>query len=143
MLCQFCDFSVLGSLPSPPGMAVPRKKRVAKSRSDLERRVQARIRGLRRAGGWTIATVAERSGLSTDALARIESGERSPTLNSLAGLAQALEVGVADLVTEDGARPPAEARRIMSLLENQPSDIRRAALEIVRVFLKYARTPPT
>ncbi len=66
-----------------------------------EPNVGARLRGIRDRKGYSLRTLAERSGLSVNAISLIERGENSPTVSSLHLLARALEVGVTDFFTEE------------------------------------------
>jgi transcriptional regulator with XRE-family HTH domain len=61
--------------------------------------VGARIRELRKDRRLSMRALAERSGLSLNAISRIERGESSPTVASLFTLATALQVHIADLFT--------------------------------------------
>ena len=56
--------------------------------------VGTRIREIREAKGYSLRTLAERSGLSLNAISRIERGENSPTVSSLQRLATALAVPI-------------------------------------------------
>ena len=56
--------------------------------------VGSRIRGLRLRKGLSLRALAERSGLSSNAISLIERGENSPTVSSLRQLANALEVPI-------------------------------------------------
>jgi transcriptional regulator with XRE-family HTH domain len=59
----------------------------------------ARLRALRQKRGWTMYRLAQESGLSAQAIGDLEKGIRqSPLLSTLAALARALEVPVADLI---------------------------------------------
>lgn len=73
--------------------------------------VGRRIRHLRREHGWTLEQLGQRVGRAGSQLSLVENGRREPKLSLLRALADALGVGLADLV---GAEPPS----------------RRAALEI-------------
>jgi transcriptional regulator with XRE-family HTH domain len=66
--------------------------------------VGRRIRHLRtsRTARMTQEDLSERARISVSFLSMIERGERSPHLETLASIAQALEVRVADLFLEDG-----------------------------------------
>jgi transcriptional regulator with XRE-family HTH domain len=55
-----------------------------------------RIRDIREASGYSLRALAERCGLSVNAISRIERGESSPTVSSLQQLATALSVPIAD-----------------------------------------------
>ena len=52
------------------------------------------IREIREAKGYSLRALAERSGLSVNAISRIERGESSPTVSSLQQLATALSVPI-------------------------------------------------
>ena len=58
--------------------------------------VGRRIRSLREAQGFSLRALAERCGLSANAISLIERGENSPTVSSLHLLAQALNVSITD-----------------------------------------------
>jgi transcriptional regulator with XRE-family HTH domain len=59
------------------------------------------IKERRRILGISQEKLAERAGLSTNFLARIELGEKTPSLKTLAQLAKTLEVHVSELLEED------------------------------------------
>ena len=61
-------------------------------------RIGARIRSVRLARGHTQAWVAKSSGITQSALSNYESGKREPSLPLLIAIAQALEVGLGDLL---------------------------------------------
>jgi transcriptional regulator with XRE-family HTH domain len=58
--------------------------------------VGARIRELREARGYSLRALADRSGLSLNAISRIERGESSPTVSSLQRLATTLSVPISE-----------------------------------------------
>lgn len=78
----------------PPG--VRRRPRNA-PRSDVEKSVGVEIRTLRQAAGLSAVELANRTGLSNAMLSRIERGNVSPSLASLAKIAAALHVPVGRL----------------------------------------------
>lgn len=59
-----------------------------------------RLREIRKARGYTQNKLAMKSGLSRQAIVVIESGQESPTLNTLAKIANALDVTVSQLIGE-------------------------------------------
>lgn len=63
--------------------------------------VGQRIRSIRDQRGWSLRALAERSGLSINAISLIERGENSPTVSSLHLLATALGVSIADFFKEE------------------------------------------
>jgi transcriptional regulator with XRE-family HTH domain len=73
--------------------------------------VGRRIRQLRmsRAARMTQEDLSERARISVSFLSMIERGERSPRLETLAGIAQALEVRLADLFLDEDESGEVEA----------------------------------
>lgn len=65
--------------------------------AEADHAVGARIRRLRKARGYRIAEVARKSGLSVSYLSQIERGLSSASIRVLARLADALDVGIAEL----------------------------------------------
>ncbi len=59
-----------------------------------------RLREIRKARGYTQNKLAIKSGLSRQAIVVIESGQKSPTLNTLIKIASALGVTVSQLIGE-------------------------------------------
>ena len=59
-----------------------------------------RLREIRKARGYTQNKLAMKSGLSRQAIVVIESGQKSPTLNTLAKIANAIDVTVSQLIGE-------------------------------------------
>ncbi len=57
----------------------------------------ASIKHLRNARGWTQAALATRVGCARNTIARVETGNRRPSLDLLERLARVLKVGIADL----------------------------------------------
>ena len=105
----------------------------------IEEVVRARLRELRAARGLTQEQLCEAAGVSVDAVTRIERGERTPTLATLASLARALGVEVTDLVRTEPLpaprfKPPIQ--RLVTMLSSQPDEVQDAAEQMVRVLLK-------
>jgi transcriptional regulator with XRE-family HTH domain len=67
--------------------------------TDLD--VGSRIRSLRKRKGLSLLALSQQSGLSPNAISRIERGENSPTVSSLRRLANGLDVSVIDLFKEE------------------------------------------
>lgn len=59
----------------------------------------ARVRGLRKARGWTLERAARQAGLARSTLSKIENGQMSPTFEALKKLALGLEITVPQLFT--------------------------------------------
>jgi len=65
--------------------------------SDTEKQLADRLTDLRRARGWSLEDLAERTGISRATLSRIERGDTSPTAAVLGRLAGAFGVAMAEL----------------------------------------------
>jgi XRE family transcriptional regulator, regulator of sulfur utilization len=74
----------------------------------LARLVGARVGQLRRERGWSLSSLAKRAGLGKATLSEIEAGQRNPTLETLYAIAAQLQIGLAELLLEDGS-PTASA----------------------------------
>jgi len=57
-----------------------------------------RIRGLRRAQGWTLKELAERSGVSVGMLSEVERGAKNPTVRLAYDIAQAFGCSISELL---------------------------------------------
>lgn len=77
----------------------------------LEESVGRRIRSLREAQDLSLRALAARSGLSINAISRIERGQSSPTVGSLQNLASALGVPIPALFDGGGAPAVVLVRR--------------------------------
>jgi transcriptional regulator with XRE-family HTH domain len=84
---------------------------MASSREDTSARVRRRVRELRTAQGLTLDDVAERAGMDSSTLSRLESGARRLAVDHLTPLAQALGVTVDELVATRAATDPRVRRR--------------------------------
>lgn len=74
---------------------------------DINQRIAGRVRELRDGQGFSLDTLAERSGVSRSTISLIERGQSSPTATVLDKLATALSVTLASLF-EDSGSPAAE-----------------------------------
>ncbi len=80
-------------------MVVHNSRRVDIIEDDTNLRLAQRLRLEREARGWSLAELAERSGVSKAAISKIERGEASPTAALLARLSGAFELTLAALLT--------------------------------------------
>src|SRR5215212_5761871 len=63
--------------------------------------MEFRVRHLRHARGWNQTDLAYRANMSISQISLIENGLRNPSAKSLKALANALEVGIEDLMVEE------------------------------------------
>jgi putative transcriptional regulator len=93
-------------------------------------KIGMRIAQARKARGWTQEGLAERSGLHKQTISEWERGNRTPSIDALAKLADALEVPLQDLVYGTAAELPqrqmiaAYVRLANQLLEEAPPRVR-------------------
>lgn len=69
--------------------------------SSVRRRIAVRIRLLRASGGLSQEALAQKSGLSTRHLQKMEAGQVNVTIESLSKLSKALEVDISQLFVEE------------------------------------------
>lgn len=69
-----------------------------------------KIRKMRKAAGWTLRALAEKTGVSESYISQLERGLVDPSVSLLRKIAAALEVPVASFFDEDG-EPPLITRR--------------------------------
>jgi transcriptional regulator with XRE-family HTH domain len=115
--------------------------------SKLVRTVRQRIRELRRERGLTQEELCERAGISVDAISRIESGNRTPSLVTIERIADALGVSPAALF--EGAPPaparpqPEPLRRVVSLLQVHPEPVLLLAENVITALVRAYRDGST
>jgi transcriptional regulator with XRE-family HTH domain len=68
---------------------------------ELNARIARRVRALRQARGWSLAALAERAGLSKTIVAKIETGDGNPSMETLLRLADALDITLGALLETD------------------------------------------
>lgn len=95
-----------------------------------------RIRHRRRARNMSLKDLAERSGISIGLLSQIERGLSSPSLRVLAGLADALQLGLADLFSDSSAAPPQDDKVVVRAAERKQLTFWRTGIS------KELLTPP-
>lgn len=107
-------------------------------RDALQEEVGRRIRALRLSRGWTMSQLAEATDMSVQYVSEIEHGKKSMTISKLYSMAQALEVSVDRLISEQGKRRGASEEVIQLLEEMTPLDRELAAhmLEITASLLR-------
>ena len=85
--------------------------------TDLRGRLGTRLKQLRRARRMTQEQLAERAGLSYKFVGEVERGQGNPTLTTMAALAEALGVGLIDLLGVEVERPKLSPRQATQVRE--------------------------
>src|SRR5580692_5273718 len=111
-LCRRCRASLDEDEPEPILMpAMPMVQAEESSRSEVQ--VAKAIRSLRQRSGLSQRQLALRMGVPRTYVSKIENEKATPTLSSLARLAQALEVTVPDLLHECGPSREDEVNELL------------------------------
>ena len=90
---------------------------------------------------WTQAKLAEGADLSVDSISRIERGDRSPSLESLEKIAEALGIDPAEFLNFKGkefkalAESPPECLELWDLLRNKKRDQIKKIYPIAKIAL--------
>jgi transcriptional regulator with XRE-family HTH domain len=118
---------------------------------DLRRLLGERIRELRKQAGLTQEDLADRADTNFRNIGGIERGERHIQLNTLARIAQALDVPPSVLLEALPKLPPKPKppmpktpkdemlEELMKLLKRKSDDDVRLALELVKTLLRHKR----
>lgn len=83
----------------------------AGTREPLNEYVCQRVREMRKQQGWTLQTLAEKSGVSRSMLSQIERGTANPTLGVAFRIAQAFGITLGDLVEGHASSPSIDVVR--------------------------------
>lgn len=108
---------------------------------DLTQVVRERIHRLRKQRQLTQEDLCDKAGISVDAVSRIESGDRVPTLETLQRIAAALNVRVTDILRETQLPEPRlspSLQKIVNLLEPRAPSIHRAVMKTVQATIDAA-----
>ncbi|MBX3233590.1 MAG: helix-turn-helix transcriptional regulator [Labilithrix sp.] len=102
------------------------------------------MRELRGERGFTQEELCERAGISVDAISRIEGGSRTPTLDTIESVAEALGVSPLaffdpDMKTAPSKKSSASLRRIVALLDGQDEELLRVAETCVTAVVRAYR----
>ncbi len=116
--------------------------------NDIAIRLAERVRQLRLEGGLTQAELASRAGVTVETVARLErvlrgrsSANANPSLETLARLAAALDVEVADLLRAP-SRPKPRDDRVAGLLRGASNATRRRVLAVAQALVAEERATP-
>lgn len=98
-------------------------------------RVASAIRNRRLALDLSQRDLAERARLPPETISRLERAQGNPTLHTLETLARALDMDVCELLNPPDPRS-GYLHSIVALLADQPPEIQRKALAIIRALLR-------
>lgn len=110
---------------------------------DIERDIGKRIRAIRTELGLRQRDVADRSGLSTETVSRIERGVQGVTFPNVARIADALDVPFAQMcdleIETDELLSTAKSRRIERMLEEATPTQIDLLMEMAETVLDWSR----
>lgn len=111
--------------------------------SKLVQRVRQRVRELRLERGLTQEELCERARISVDAISRIESGSRVPTIETVERIASALGVTPSIFFEDEAPEPlatqPESLRRVVTLLQLHPEPVLILAENVVTALVRAYR----
>ncbi|MCK6515807.1 helix-turn-helix domain-containing protein [Myxococcota bacterium] len=118
------------------------------AKSPLAFQIGARIRDIRYIRGLSQSAVAQRAATTPSDVSRAEIGIRMPTLLTLRRFAEALRVGVGDLLDIEENALPAELAVLLADLRAASPEVRKLALESIYPHLEItpgqdAKAPAT
>src|SRR5262245_4319115 len=102
----------------------------------FRRTVGARIRGMREERGWAQVELAGRTGIQTNRLSRIETGQNAPRLLDLMALREALGVSVDAILAGSGGGPLPQDPRLSEALRGLEGLAGSADLEALLRLLR-------
>lgn len=100
MTTKYCTVTPYYGIFKHPILMTNIIKRQGHMVPEVKPNVGRQLRIFRERQGWSLRALAERCGLSINAISRIERGENSPTVSSLLRLAGALNVPITDFFLE-------------------------------------------
>lgn len=95
----------------------------------------------RKAKKMTQAQLAERMGLSNDAISRMERGKIIPSVLRLFELAEIFDCDAADLLTDGSIRAPDQARQLTKMMSCLNQQQRSTLLEIISKMIDWQNNP--
>lgn len=95
----------------------------------------------RKARKMTQAQLAEKIGLSNDAISRLERGKIVPSVLRLFELAEIFDCDVADLLSDASIRAPDQARQLTQMMARLNHQQRSSLLEIVGKMIDWHKNP--
>ena len=92
----------------------------------------------RKARGWTLEELADRSGLSSNYISTIERNTRDPSLSTVAAIAKAFDVPSGELLGQIKKFSPGalEAARLFDIA---PAQVQQAVLSILQAVVRGER----
>ncbi|MEY3210077.1 MAG: hypothetical protein RIT28_558 [Pseudomonadota bacterium] len=101
----------------------------------IREQVATRLRQLRLERGLSQTALAARVGMREGDISRYETGERSPSIESLERLADGFGLSIAEVMTLNQREPSSDLDVIVSALRNQPNKVIAIARRLVLALL--------
>lgn len=106
----------------------------------LRRFASGRLQELRKLRGYERTELAERAGVSRDAVRKIENGETSPNLDTIHALCQALRVSLAEFfTTPSGSREDQAIAQLAAYLADKPYERIQLVDQVARVIIEQLK----
>jgi transcriptional regulator with XRE-family HTH domain len=120
---------------SPPKAKPTPKAKPKAPQGPLDTTLYAEVKRRRMEAGLTLEQLAERANLTPNYIGTVEHGQRDPSLSTLQGLANGLNVSLAELFGPPPALSPA-ALEMAELFNDAPEDMQNATLKLLRAIVK-------
>lgn len=95
-------------------------------------RLGTKIAALRKIRNWTQADLAERVGVDTETISRLERGATLPSLMTLEKVSHSLQTGIGELLTETSVQPDDQASMLSAWLAELDEANRTFVVDLVR-----------
>lgn len=102
----------------------------------------ADVRRLRKARGLSLERLAEKSGLSTNYVASLETKARDPSLSTVHAIAKALGVPLSELVKDRSSAISPAGMDAARHFDKLPSNVQDAVLGLLRTLVAPPAAPP-
>lgn len=110
-----------------------------KKRKDLSQRLGRRIRTLRDERELSQDQLADRAEISRAYISSVEVGAKTPSVEVLVRLAEALDVSLSEIFLDVDREPPKELASISAATAGQPIGIQRRIFRVVEEMLGAVR----
>jgi transcriptional regulator with XRE-family HTH domain len=104
--------------------------------------VGASVRAVRKKRGWTLTEASTRLGIGRSTLAKIESGQMSPTIGLLQKIAHGLRVEVQSLISRKASMPAAGRRSVTFAGTGETHETEFHVHEVLCADLSHKRMMP-
>jgi len=96
--------------------------------------IGARIKELRTAAGYSQNELAKRAGIAQSSLSYLESGAKSPSIETLLQICEALGVSLSEFMSADTVDIPPDLRQLLREAESLTPEQRKKLVEFIKAM---------